>query len=62
MLRRHNITRKNIKNEYSISTTDHISDNITTSYIKNQNLKNLSINVDLPSLLKLNNQVFPSSD
>jgi len=46
MLRRHNITKKNIKNEYSISTTDHTSDNIYSMNISNHNLKDLNINVN----------------
>ncbi len=62
MLRRHNITKKNIKNEYSISTTDHTSDNIYSMNISNHNLKDLNINVNAPAVLKLNNQVFPSSN
>ncbi len=61
MFRTH-ITRKNIKNQYSISTTDHISDNINTVNISNHNANDLDINVVYPALLKFNNQAFPSSD
>ena len=60
MFRRH-IVKKNIKNQYSISTTDHTSDNIFTSSISNHNGDDLNISVDAPAVIKINNQTFPAS-
>ena len=59
MFRSHNINKKNIKNQYSITTTDHTSDNIFTTTISNQNDNDLNIS---STSLYLNNQKFPASD
>lgn len=61
MFRNHNINKKNIKNQYSITTSDHTSNNILTTNISNQIGNDLNISVDSPSFLKLNNQKFPTS-
>ena len=59
MFRNHNINKKNIKNQYSITTSDHTSDNIFTTTISNQNDNDLNIS---STSLYFNNQKFPASD
>jgi hypothetical protein len=62
MFRKHNLTRKNIKNEYSISTTNHESSNITSTNIGNKTGTDLEITATAPQVLKLNSLQFPASD
>ena len=57
-----NLTRKNVKNEYSISTTNHESTTITSTNIGNKTGTNLEISATSPQVLKLNNIQFPASD